>query len=147
MVAGGEVEQGLLLMGPELEAAAHAPVEVALEGLVCGEGSLGLIVRPFLGVKPHVRDELAERAWGERVCVLRGVATVRGGSGGLRKAPVGNGGSGGLRVRYVGCLLVCHDASFELRLCFAPNLTERGGRCRVQRLGPAKAAKMSDLEK
>ena len=147
MVASGEVEQGLLLMGPEFEAAAHAPAEVALEGLICGEGSLGLIVWPLLGVKPHVRDELAERAWGERVCVLRGVAVVRGGFGGMREVPVGNGGSGGLRVRYVGCLLVCHDASFELRLCFASNLTERGGLCRAQRLGPAKAAKTSDLEK
>ena len=147
MVASGEVEQGLLLMRLEFEATAHAPVEIALKGLVRGEGSLGLIVWPFFGVKPHVRDELAERAWGERVCVLRGVAAVRGGFGGLWEVPVGNGGSGGLRVRYVGCLLVCHDASFELRLFFAPNLTERGGLCRAQRLAPAKAAKMSDLEK
>ena len=86
VVAGGEVKQGLLLMGPELEAAAHAPVEVALEGLVCGEGSLGLIVWPLLGVKPHVRNELAERARSERVLLVR-----------LSR-------------------FICHGASFELRL-------------------------------
>ena len=79
VVAGGQVEQRLLLVGPELHAAPGAPVEVALEGRLGVEGRLGGVVGPLLGVKPEVWHELAKRAgsgWADGIGVGGGLGGV-----------------------------------------------------------------------